>query len=372
MADASPARPKGWGLPRTRRAQWVLAFVLLLCNLGVAELIAWNHVPKPKPERLYCEHPRRFWTLQPAGWRKDQQFNGPVHINTLGLRGEEPDRTQDSLRVLLLGDSCIYGANVTSPDTLDRRLEHYLGEWTGRKVQVFNGGCPGYSTWQGLDLLRDVASSLRPDIVVIAYLYGDRGMDIAEDKKRLGGPLAAWARTWLWRSGIYQMLRHRFRSSDDDLTMCLSQGRGNVNRVSCADYEKNLRAIAGLCRTAGAHHLVFVRMPARDATASTTPEVSPSAAPDGTVRDEALAVNPVGGAFPPLRGNERDSYEHALADVATAEKGVLVNGLGLWNARPQRAACFWDDIHFNAAGCDAFARDLARIFIAQGFVSRKP
>lgn len=387
-----------------RRGLMVVFFILLFFN--IANWLSAPYVHPLHPGGLYLEHPRRFWTLAP-GWRWDRQIGQYVYINALGLRGPDMPAHRPALSVLLLGDSCIYGAGVPSQETIDRFLEKRLESITGRTVQVYNGGCPGYSSYQGYDLLEEVGWKIRADIVVIEYMYGDSYRDIVPDNQRLGGPVAGWIRTWLWKNPFYCLLRDHFRSPGDDLTDCLYKGNGNVFRVSLTDYAANLHAIARLARRQGARTLIFLRMPQRDLVLPpmqpamtrpgekpemvpmpqpTTPQPvgppvatpkgpqagpTPASSPDPPVHDPSWTDEWKKGVVSMDEPLHTNSYDGVLLSIGRQE-GIAINGLRMWKDRTDRKRLFWDVLHFNGAGCRVFANDLAKILVEENVVTPHP
>ena len=115
--------------------------------------------------------------------------------NSLGLRGPEfsSAREADSLRVLLLGDETVLGAEVDEQQTVSAQLEQLLARQTGLRVEVLNAGVPGYCPLLSQLQYRHLLAGLRADLVI---LHVDM-TDIADDYRcrrhtRQGddGPLA--------------------------------------------------------------------------------------------------------------------------------------------------------------------------------------
>ena len=94
-----------------------------------------------------------------------------VRTNNLGFRDDEdyqPGGEDDTLRILLLGDSLVFGAGVPFGETIGERLEGILAEDTGRAVQVMNWGVPGYGQEQERLLLEALgADAYQPDLILV-------------------------------------------------------------------------------------------------------------------------------------------------------------------------------------------------------------
>ena len=71
-------------------------------------------------------------------------------------------------------------------------------EFPGANTEVFNLGGLGYSSYQGLQLLRRRARDLQPDLVVIAFAMNDAKIAGYRDKDM---PAYNKAVTWAKRMG---------------------------------------------------------------------------------------------------------------------------------------------------------------------------
>ncbi len=101
----------------------------------------------------------------------------PVRTNNLGFRDDEDyDVGLDySLRVLLLGDSLVFGAGVPFEETIGEYLESALGErFPDDPVQVMNWGIAGYGQEQERRLLEYFdAPAYQPDLVIVVITAGN-------------------------------------------------------------------------------------------------------------------------------------------------------------------------------------------------------
>jgi len=100
-------------------------------------------------------------------------------VNSLGCRGEDvdADRPEGTYRILMLGDDSVCGTFVAEEETVTARLKQFLSKSTTAKIEVINGGVPGYCPLlSSLKFEHDLAK-LRPDLVI---LHVDM-TDIADD-----------------------------------------------------------------------------------------------------------------------------------------------------------------------------------------------
>ena len=96
-----------------------------------------------------------------------------LQINSTGQRGSElPPLSQPGVRLLFLGDSITFGADVPEEETFVKRVQDRLTS-PEQRVTTINGGVPGYSTYQELAYHRYVGQQLRPDVVVLVFFNGN-------------------------------------------------------------------------------------------------------------------------------------------------------------------------------------------------------
>ena len=151
-----------------------------------------------KPSLLWQKDPELGWHhrrsseatyVGPRPW--PVEFETPIRINSLGLRGAELEALPPGgRRILFLGDSVVAGFEVRDEETFvalsGRRLERELGV----PVQTLNGGVRGYGTDQSLLYFRTRGRSLRPDLVVFIHSPNDprNNMTLHRQRRPFGKP----------------------------------------------------------------------------------------------------------------------------------------------------------------------------------------
>lgn len=91
---------------------------------------------------------------------------GPV--NSIGMRGPEADPTAPD-RLLMIGDSVLYGLNLPESDGMAARVRKEIGtRWS-----VMNAGVVGYSTWQERRYLERLDPIVNPTAVAVVYCTND-------------------------------------------------------------------------------------------------------------------------------------------------------------------------------------------------------
>ncbi len=167
---------------RKRRKIW-FAFVTAMAStavgLVVSEIVVRLVCGVPLPEGWPPEQTQpdvsRGWALVPNTVGYTYTFQ--VNINSLGLRERElsPKGPKES-RILVLGDSLVFGQGIADCDTIPALMEQILNVSVHDKettYRVVNAGLRAYSTNQELALLRQLGETIRPDVVVLVWYWND-------------------------------------------------------------------------------------------------------------------------------------------------------------------------------------------------------
>jgi hypothetical protein len=201
-----------------RIAALVLGLVLGLVAVELA-------VRALAPQYLITEELR--WEAHPAvGFRLEPSTLVPGRIggriNQLGLRGPElGSPSADETRVLVLGDSFVYGAGVTTEEALPRALED-VARAAGHPWRFVNAGTPSYGTVRLGRWLETFGEQVRADRVLLAVFVGNDFTDNLDeqgpgvvDGRLVAGvrpDAPAWrarARLWLGKSHLVRLVRQR-------------------------------------------------------------------------------------------------------------------------------------------------------------------
>ncbi len=161
----------------------VMGFCLIaMAEVAIRVMAAAGH---PVIEDRWFEYdPELLWKLKPDF--KGTYSGVPCRIHPYGFRGD-PSRTivpkkTNELRILCLGDSRTFGYGVKEEDSYPVQLENELKKLApDMSITVFNGGTPGYSSYQGAVWLERYGLSLEPDVIAVAFSFNDRRA--VEDKE---------------------------------------------------------------------------------------------------------------------------------------------------------------------------------------------
>jgi hypothetical protein len=149
---------------RRATARWLLALGVLTGLLLAAEIVLWSTGWLRDPQEFefrqattamlrddqgrYRRHDVRFYSLA-AGYRQSPSHLGRDATGEWPFRGRPPQPAPPGLlRLVLVGDSCVYGVSLDACDLLGSRLAGELAArgLTPDRVAVLSLGVPGYST----------------------------------------------------------------------------------------------------------------------------------------------------------------------------------------------------------------------------------
>lgn len=182
---------------------------LFLGALLVGEAVArWSLPPTPygvrpdegSPPRLLVSHPilLRQTTANFRGKTLHPNFPGlTVRTNAQGFRDRPWSDRSEAYRILVLGDSFVFGVGVEEDETFLRGLEEGFSLGT---LQTVNLGVPGHAPSQSLLLLHRWCERLSPSAVLVTVFLGN---DLADEltfqthlQKVAVQEVRHWGRRW--------------------------------------------------------------------------------------------------------------------------------------------------------------------------------
>jgi lysophospholipase L1-like esterase len=185
-ADTSRPNPAEKG-PRSRRRLWAFRLLasgvpVLLGAVAAAVLFRTREFHNPiEPGPIYVQEPgyertgHRYLYDPLLGWKNIPSWQATTRgkkltINSRGLRGREyPYKKAPGVtRILVLGDSYIWGYGVADQEVLTEVLEERLGGAAGR-YEVLNAGVSGWGNDQEYLWLKNEGFRYSPDLVVLAF-----------------------------------------------------------------------------------------------------------------------------------------------------------------------------------------------------------
>ena len=248
-------------LPRRWWAPWgLLLLSALAAELFVRAYLALDMVTYFRP------HPTLHWVVRP-NLRGFQNLTGggTISTNSDGMREVRVPRHKepDEFRILVLGDSSNFGHGVEGDEVWSSVFQEILGrQRRSRKVEVLNGACPGWTTYQAVEFMEETGLRYHPDVVVAGF-NNDPGPDYLGDRQRVlpPGPVRSLnaalfhLETYLlarevvlstvrryWNSRGYTARRAGQEPTYGSLPR--EETASLVPRVSLEEFEENLRTLA--------------------------------------------------------------------------------------------------------------------------------
>ncbi|MBN2370304.1 MAG: SGNH/GDSL hydrolase family protein [Vicinamibacteria bacterium] len=230
-----------------------------------------NDLSDNRSVRIAEGDPLVFWRIKPNLSKAIWDYT-LVTTNAQGLRREEPlgRKPRGGFRVVCLGDSVTFGYRVPTvwperPDDYPRDALPYpmlIEDWlrranSGRSIDVLALAAPGYTSHQGLALLRREIAELQPDVVTICFGWNDTDVRELPDREIMPtDEWSAWRRRAIASSQTLLRLsawlnQRRARASSP------SPGAKLATRVSQSDYVANVLAAAALAREHGATPVIL-------------------------------------------------------------------------------------------------------------------
>lgn len=176
---------------------------LRLVGAGQCEAV----VPQATGWETMVGDPHLLWKLEPG--RLFESPGGNTQINSVGLRTRllpQDRKTRGEKRILVTGDSSVYGWGQPDGQTYAEQLERTLDDMTPNvRVRVINLGIPGYSTEQTIRLLDRLGWDYEPDLLVVHNIFSDCNIDAFQDRTALemADPEGTATRRLLHSSRVY-------------------------------------------------------------------------------------------------------------------------------------------------------------------------
>jgi lysophospholipase L1-like esterase len=223
---------------------------------------------------------RRFAPWLPPAFRSNPVWR--IALNDEGFRSAPivAGKRAGVLRIACIGDSWTFGMNVNQDQTYPARLETLLKQQKpAPDVEVMNFGVLGYSSFQGLELLKRRVLDLHPDVLVIGFGMNDSDVGGYRDKDVLKPGAVRWRdrvkaitahseSLALMKFFALELRFHpkpigEFLKADAKADAGKNNETANYDemepwtRVSPKDYDRNLREMVKLARDRGARAVLL-------------------------------------------------------------------------------------------------------------------
>jgi len=164
----------------------VLSFILEI-SFRVYDVLTGRILTSSLVTQLYTSSSQYHPFLQYTSKRNFHGFlrfiNGgkkfEVHTNSHGFRTHEfYPKAPGSYRIILLGDSFIYGQNVNQQETVASVMERFFKKQMHKDIEVLSMGVSSYSGVRYAALARIYFDYLKPDMVIVSVDQSDFGEDL--------------------------------------------------------------------------------------------------------------------------------------------------------------------------------------------------
>ena len=192
-----------------------------------------------------------------------------VSTNSIGFRNSEI-KQKEKTRIICLGASPTFGYGVKYEDTYPYVLGKSLqeGEFD---VEVINAGEIGYSSYQGLNFLKNKIINLNPDIITVSYVINDidkyrffRSNCLPDKELKPLSKFVVIISNFIYNSNIFKLINKISKSKLSKRQQYYGKNYNNQysenRRVSLSDYENNLKEFIDLAKNNNIK-IFFIVMP---------------------------------------------------------------------------------------------------------------
>jgi len=150
----------------------LLMIVAVFAFLGVAEIVVrilWGDEINLQYTSAGLNK-EQFYSAKTDGWlpyAEGSSCGKPVKINSLGLRGPEINLNTDKKKILLLGDSVLFGLALNEEETISAQLRNKLD------ACIINTAVIGYATPHYVDVLHYWIRKTKLNRVVLFFCLND-------------------------------------------------------------------------------------------------------------------------------------------------------------------------------------------------------
>ena len=147
-----------------------------------AELFLRIFSPVPMLPRYICaaEYGIRKNMGNCEYWHRTPEYKVHIRTNSKGIRADKEipyDKSKDTKRIVVLGDSFGMGYGVNLEDTFTSQMENHL-KASGINCEVVNLSSSGHGNAEELITLQNEGIKYDPDIILLAWHSSDRGDNV--------------------------------------------------------------------------------------------------------------------------------------------------------------------------------------------------
>lgn len=188
-----------------------------------------------------------------------------VQSNSMGLREREFSlpKPKKTVRIVLLGDSFVFGERVDADERFGARLEEYLSEKAildGRKIEVLHLGLGSWNFISESNWGRRQLSLLQPDLVVLLTVIND--LDDSDGVRGFGSK-ANFSPLRRSQASSRVTTNHAVAYLGFRIANSLHEARDYESRTRFAEAKREVHKLKNLCEDLGTKFLLLVHWGAR-------------------------------------------------------------------------------------------------------------
>jgi len=165
----------------------LIVIIILECGFKIYDLSQPDYFDNKKKiishYSDFANHPFINYTAKKNTAGKEIHYEPGVYFQTTtnsdGFRTRKfLPKFDETFRVILLGDSFVYGLNANDNETLAIQLEKSYQKNISKKIEVLSLGVSGYSTLNYAGIARTYFDYLKPDLIIVCIDESDFNEDI--------------------------------------------------------------------------------------------------------------------------------------------------------------------------------------------------
>jgi lysophospholipase L1-like esterase len=232
----------------------LIIFLSLLVILeGVVRLVGGNRINFQGSSRTIFQNSVYYDTFGLKAGSHGTVFGVPVSINQVGLRGPEIRLDSTKSKILLIGDSVLFGVGIIDSQT----TQYYLRKLTKDTVTFINTANIGYGLYDYFNVIRYWTKKIRPDSIFLFYVLNDLyspSLDTNIQRNNWYEPLFHLLRT---RSKLYLWFKNGLMNRGKSFFLYDYNLYVNKNRLYQSGCQQ-IAKIAHLCQELNIPLIVFI------------------------------------------------------------------------------------------------------------------
>lgn len=185
---------------------WVIKFIIIIITL-VSVLYGIELFAKIFNSKIKIVHDNiepgiggKDVLEYPSGYIKDRELfwkwdSSQIEFNSAGFWDKEISfKKEDGVfRIICMGDSITFGWPIEREKTYPKQLEALLSQNFYNKIEVFNAGVSGYTSYQCLKWFQSDILKYDPDCIILYFGVNDAGLSTNNKSDKEQFLLPEWA-----------------------------------------------------------------------------------------------------------------------------------------------------------------------------------